>query len=64
MAASAHLAMLLQRHRLLKDELAEARGHPSVADLTLAELKRRKLRLKDQIPRQTNLEGVGVPVLA
>jgi hypothetical protein len=63
MAASAYLAMLLQRHRLLDDELAEARGHPSVADFTLAELKRRKLRLKDQIARQTNLGGVGVPVL-
>jgi len=64
MAASTHLAKLLQRHRLLDDELAEALQYPSVADFALAELKRRKLRLKDQIARQTNLEGAGAPMLA
>jgi hypothetical protein len=64
MTASAHLARLLQRHRLLEDELAEALQHPSIGDFTLAELKRRKLRLKDQIARQTHLEGAGVPMLA
>jgi hypothetical protein len=60
MAASAYLAKLLQRHRSLEDELAEALQHPSVGDFTLAELKRRKLRLKDQIARLTHLEGAGV----
>jgi hypothetical protein len=57
MVASTYLAKLLQRHRLLEDELAEALQHPSVTDFTLAELKRRKLRLKDQIARLTHLEG-------
>jgi hypothetical protein len=60
MAASAYLAQLLQRHRLLEDELAEVLQHPSVTDFTLAELKRRKLRLKDQIARLTHLESTGV----
>jgi hypothetical protein len=64
MTASAHLTRLLQRHRLLEDELAEALQHPSVGDFTLAELKRRKLRLKDQIARQTQSEGALVPMLA
>jgi len=59
MTASAHLAKLLQRHRLLEDELAEALQHPSVGDFTLAELKRRKLRLKDEMARLTPLEGTG-----
>jgi hypothetical protein len=64
MAASTYLARLLQRHRLLEDELAESLQHPSVTDFTLAELKRRKLRLKDQIARQTHLEDAGLPMLA
>jgi hypothetical protein len=49
---------------LLEDDLAEALQHPSVTDFTLAELKRRKLRLKDQIAQLTHLEGAGVPMPA
>jgi hypothetical protein len=51
MAAYTHLAKLTQRHRSLKEELAEALQHPSVDDFILAQLKRRKLRLKDEIAR-------------
>ena len=51
MAKSANLAELLQRHRMIEDELSEALQHPSVDDFTLAELKRRKLQLKDEITR-------------
>ena len=51
MATSAHLAELAQRHRMLEDELAEALEHPSVDDFSLAELKRRKLQLKDEMTR-------------
>jgi hypothetical protein len=49
MATPAHLAELEQRHRMLEDQLAEALQHPSTDDFTLAELKRRKLQLKDQV---------------
>src|ERR1700720_3276252 len=44
-----HLAELEQRHRMLEDEIAEALQHPSTDDFKLAELKRRKLQVKDQI---------------
>jgi hypothetical protein len=64
MTATTYLAKLLQQHRVLEDELAEAFQHPSVGDFTLAELKRRKLRLKDQIARLTHLEGAGAHMLA
>jgi hypothetical protein len=53
MATSTRLAELIQRHRMLNDELAEALQHPSVDDSTLAELKRRKLKLKDEMARLT-----------
>jgi hypothetical protein len=64
MAASEYLARLLRLHRGLEDELAEALQHPSVGDFTLVELKRRKLRLKDQIARLTPLEAAGAPMRA
>ena len=51
MATLTELAELEQRHRMLEDEIAEALRHPSTDDLELAELKRRKLQVKDQIER-------------
>jgi hypothetical protein len=51
MAISTHLAELEQRHRSLEAELAEALRHPSTDDSLLTELKRRKLRVKDEIAR-------------
>ena len=54
MAMQTHLAELEQRHRALEAELAEALAHPSIDGLQLAELKRRKLQLKDQIARLQN----------
>jgi hypothetical protein len=51
MATLTDLAELEQRHRMLEDELAEALQHPSTDDFTLSELKRRKLRLKDEMAR-------------
>ena len=56
MATSTHLAELVQRHRMLEDELSEALQHPSVDDFTLAELKRRKLQLKDEMARLAQIE--------
>ena len=51
MTIQAHLAELEKRHRALEDELAEAMTHPSTDDLKIAELKRRKLLVKDEIAR-------------
>jgi hypothetical protein len=61
-ATSIHLAELALRHRMLGDELAEALQHPSVDDFTLAELKRRKLQLKDEITRLAHMEPDGMPL--
>jgi hypothetical protein len=51
MAMQAHLAELERRHRALESEIDEALAHPSADDLKLAEMKRRKLHLKDEIAR-------------
>jgi hypothetical protein len=56
MPTSNQLAGLAQQHRMLENELAEALQHPSVGDFTLAELKRRKLQLKDEMARVAHLE--------
>jgi hypothetical protein len=51
MSIEAHLAELKERHSALEAQLAEARAHPSIDDLQIVELKRRKLLLKDEIAR-------------
>ena len=51
MAIQAHLAELERKHQTLESELADALAHPSVDDMTIAELKRRKLQVKDEIAR-------------
>jgi len=51
MSIEAHLAELERRHRSLEAEINEARAHPSIDDLEIAELKRRKLLVKDEIAR-------------
>ena len=51
MSIEAHLAELERRHKALEDEIDEALAHPSTDDLKIAELKRRKLQVKDEITR-------------
>ena len=51
MTTKAHLAELERQHKALEDEIAEALSHSSTDDLKIAELKRRKLLLKDEIER-------------
>ncbi len=51
MTIQAHLAELQRRHQALEQELAEAMTHPSTDMLKIAELKRRKLLVKDEIVR-------------
>ena len=51
MTIKAHLADLERRHKALEQEIAEAIAHSSTDDLKIAELKRRKLILKDEIER-------------
>ena len=51
MAIESHLAELEKRHQALESELNEALAHPSADDLQIAELKRKKLYVKDEIER-------------
>ena len=51
MSIEAHLAELERRHRALEAEITEARSHPSIDDLQIVALKRRKLLVKDEIAR-------------
>jgi hypothetical protein len=60
MSISTNLADLEQRHQALEQEISEAMNHPSIDGLTLAELKRRKLHLKDEIARLRKTEGESV----
>jgi hypothetical protein len=55
MSRAAHLAELERRHQALEAAIIEARAHPSIDNLQIAELKRRKLLVKDEIAHlQTN----------
>jgi hypothetical protein len=51
MAIQAHLVELERKHKVLEGELHDALVHLSTDDLQIAELKRRKLMLKDEIER-------------
>jgi hypothetical protein len=51
MAIEAHLAELERKHQALEQAIADALMHLSTDDLTIAELKRRKLYVKDEIMR-------------
>lgn len=46
-----HLAYLERRHKALEDEISEALLHSSIDDFKIAELKRRRLHVKDEIER-------------
>ena len=58
MSMQSHLMELQKRHEALEQQIAEALIHPSIDDLTLRELKRRKLFVKDQITRLQQAESV------
>jgi hypothetical protein len=46
-----HLTELERKHQALEREIQDALAHPSSDDLKLAELKRKKLVLKDEIAK-------------
>lgn len=51
MSLQAHLGELHAKHRALEAELADAMNHPASSDAEIAELKRKKLKIKDEISR-------------
>jgi len=56
MTQQSHLAELERKHQALEREIQDAMSHPGTDDLKLAELKRRKLQLKDQIEKMRHSE--------
>jgi hypothetical protein len=51
MSLQTHLSQLTRKHEALEREIQEAVHSPSSSDLHIAELKRRKLLLKDEISK-------------
>jgi hypothetical protein len=51
MSVQSHIEELQRRHAALERELEEAFQHPSVDDAQIADLKRKKLLLKDEISK-------------
>ncbi len=51
MSQQTHLVELEKKHQALENALEDAMAHPSVSDQEVADMKRRKLHLKDEIER-------------
>lgn len=51
MTVEAHLATLERKHGSLEEQLQAEMTRPSAKDQLIAELKRQKLRIKDEIER-------------
>ncbi|CTQ72367.1 MAG: YdcH family protein [Labrenzia sp.] len=51
MSMQSHLAELERRHAEMERKIEDALLHPSTDSLKLADMKRRKLKIKDEIER-------------
>lgn len=51
MTVQAHIASLEKKHGALEEELQTILASPSSDDRQIAEIKRRKLRIKDEMQR-------------
>ncbi|SFG55078.1 YdcH family protein [Methylobacterium gossipiicola] len=51
MSLQTHLTQLARKHEALEREIHDATTRPSANDLRIAELKRKKLLLKDEMNR-------------
>jgi hypothetical protein len=58
MSIASHLAELQRRHAALDGEIRRAIAQPAADSLRVAELKRKKLVLKDEINRLASEETV------
>lgn len=54
MTISSHLSELKRKHDALSQEVEAAQRSPGSEDLSIVELKKRKLRLKEEITRLTH----------
>jgi hypothetical protein len=51
MSLSAHVEELKRRHKVLSEEVEAAQRAPGTADERIAEMKKQKLKLKEEIQR-------------
>ena len=58
MSLSSHLVELRRKHQHLEEKIETELRSPAANDLRIAELKRQKLRLKDEITRLAGSETV------
>lgn len=54
MTISSHLTELQRKHEVLSQRVEEAQRSPSTDDLSIVELKKQKLRLKEEISKYAN----------
>jgi hypothetical protein len=53
MTVASHLVELRKKHESLTEMVEQAQRSPAVDDLKIAELKKQKLRIKEEIARLT-----------
>lgn len=58
MPVGSHIEQLLQRHRELEARLDEVMSHPSADDMEVADIKRKKLMIKDRINELKRCESL------
>ena len=51
MSLSSHLLELRKKHQLLSDAVEDAQRSPSTDDVIITDMKKQKLRLKEEIER-------------
>lgn len=51
MSLTSHLQELRRKHEALNQQVEKALRSPAIDDLTVAEMKKQKLRLKEEITR-------------
>ena len=51
MSLEAHLQELRKKHQILSDEVEKALLSPAADDLSITEMKKKKLKLKEEIER-------------
>lgn len=51
MTVSSHLQELRRKHQTLSEQVEQAQRSPGMDDLIIADLKKQKLRLKEEIAR-------------
>ncbi|NNK77955.1 MAG: DUF465 domain-containing protein [Litoreibacter sp.] len=54
MTISSHLSELKRKHEVLSQQVEEAQRSPATDDLSIVELKKQKLRLKEEITKLAN----------